>query len=237
MTDSRYTPYAQYAQPYPYATSGLGQGHPQRSYRDTPSHPSQSYSQSQSYAANGYARTDAPSLPGHSQAGYPPSSSRHRTSSMNTNAPMLSQSSASALYGNPPMLPGGHPRGHSQHYGSPPDSMAHSGATYMAAQPHELQADYIRSGTPLMNGSPDYYYAQSVENPSPPRPFPCDLCALSFNRAHDLKVCLSFLNLIDQVCSSLPSVIATRIQASGHFSAMAVAGRPLLERMLSNGTR
>lgn len=190
MSDSRYAPYAQYAQPYQYATSGLSQSHPQRPYRDTPSHPSQAYSQS--YVTNAYplsGRTDAPALPGHPQAGYLPSSSRHRTTSMNTNAPMLSQSSASAMYGNPAMLPGGHPRGHTQHYGSSPDSMAHGGATYMAAQPHELQADYIRSGTPLMPGSPDYYYAQSVENPSPPRPFPCDLCALSFNRAHDLKVC------------------------------------------------
>ena len=234
MSDSRYAPYAQYAQPYPYAT-GLPQGQRPPSHyhsRDTPTHPSQAYSQS--YAPNGYGvppRSDASSLAGQSHSGYPSNSSRHRTTSMNANQPMLSQSSA--VYGNPPMLQGGHPRGHSQQYGSPTDSLAH-GATYMGAQPHELQADYMRSGTV----TPEYYYAQAAhENPSPPRPFPCDLCALSFNRAHDLKVCPSVLAFCYLVRSWHSSVTEKHIRANGHTSAMAAVERHSRERTLSSVIR
>lgn len=54
-------------------------------------------------------------------------------------------------------------------------------------------ADYAqhRATAPTPSNSADYYYSphdNQLSSPSPPdRPFPCDMCALSFNRQHDLK--------------------------------------------------
>jgi len=72
----------------------------------------------------------------------------------------------------------------------------------IVTNPHLYTGDYRDSSephrpqtTPLPYGHPQAQYTpQSPINPSsmqypasPPRPFACDMCALSFNRQHDLK--------------------------------------------------
>jgi len=108
-------------------------------------------------------------------AGYPvygnsyPNSSRQRSLSMSVPyAPVPSPSQA------PPM-----PNG------------------YFTAQPHLYPNGIQRPQTPMMNAMqpsspPASYYGHSGSPlnqvpASPQRPFACDMCALSFNRQHDLK--------------------------------------------------
>lgn len=57
-----------------------------------------------------------------------------------------------------------------------------------SSESHRSQATQMPYGHPQTQYAPQSPIDGSVQYPaSPPRPFACDMCALSFNRQHDLK--------------------------------------------------
>lgn len=57
-----------------------------------------------------------------------------------------------------------------------------------SSESHRPQATQIQYGPPSTQYVPQSPIDGSMQYPaSPPRPFACDMCALSFNRQHDLK--------------------------------------------------
>lgn len=188
MSDSRYpthgqVPHAQYGS-HVYANSGLANGYSQR-------RPSAPYAQAQSnyppsYPTNAYSvpqRSMTPSLAGHPQQGYPQSPSRNRTTSIST-----MPATSSGNYGSgqqPPML--GHHRTPSQLQSTQLD------VAYLVPHAQGLAPNYVQPNSPPPSNAGDYYYGQTStaqdgqSSASTQRPFPCDMCALSFNRQHDLK--------------------------------------------------
>ncbi|KAL5507162.1 hypothetical protein ACEPAH_6618 [Sanghuangporus vaninii] len=183
MSDSRYpphsqVPHAQYAASPSYAAPTLAGGYPQRSPYSTgqpnyaPSFPTSQFPVPQ--------RSMTPSLAGHTQAGYPQSVPRHRTQSVA--AVPATPSGNYVPSQSPSML--GHHRTQSH--------LQTSQLEYMTANPHALSPEYLQG--PSTSNQANYYYDQHTANAqdgqgsaTPQRPFPCDMCALSFNRQHDLK--------------------------------------------------
>lgn len=181
MSDSRYP--SHYSQQDVYGTSGLAGGYQHSSARQTthygrdmqmqPNYPSQ-------YATNGY------SLPmtSQTQSSYPQGVSRTRTPSV----PSMQTTSSGHYVQNPALSSS---PAHLHQMQASQMNPASQYANYSTGNPNTLQADYLRSS--MSPSSPaDYYYPSTnipdLQNSTPSqRPFPCDMCALSFNRQHDLK--------------------------------------------------
>lgn len=74
---------------------------------------------------------------------------------------------------------------------SPPHTRAHAVPTYLPLSASHAPPAMVPPSQPVPHYSPDIVYGQSVNGvqypASPNRPFSCDMCALSFNRQHDLK--------------------------------------------------
>ncbi|KAI5123673.1 hypothetical protein M0805_001702 [Coniferiporia weirii] len=210
MSDARYPPHAHAvphahhysADSYAYTSAGLANGHHSHHSQRQPAPYAHAHavreadsrpSHSPSYPAGAGAypmpqRSVTPSLAGHHpQLGFPPGSSRHRTSSISA-----AQAAAQGHYAHaqsPPM-----PSSNGLHR---PQSHLHASQLAATTQhtgymdPHSLvnPVDYMhRSATPVTPSPADYCYGQDGQmSSSSQRPFPCDMCALSFNRQHDLK--------------------------------------------------
>ncbi|KAJ6499115.1 hypothetical protein C8R45DRAFT_1071716 [Mycena sanguinolenta] len=90
-------------------------------------------------------------------------------------------------YGQHPPHHQSHPQGYAQPYGHSPSS-----PTMSRPRSHSV---YGSQQAPIMAPHPQYPQQVPLAPPagydeyptSPPRPFSCDMCALSFNRQHDLK--------------------------------------------------
>lgn len=202
MSDSRYSSHsqptrAQYtdsysSQAYAGSNTGGGQphsprhpasfGHPSVVRRDSYGQPSQQSSYSNAYPVP--QRSVTPSLSGHPQAGYSQGSSRQRSSSIS-----MHPSSTGSFANNqlPPIHSNPHNRMSSQAHPVPVPT------AHYPPVPHMHPSAYIqRSTTPAPSSAAGHYYGHSPNMmeqvpASPQRPFPCDMCALSFNRQHDLK--------------------------------------------------
>lgn len=127
---------------------------------------------------------------------YPPTHpySHDRSSSVSTIPQTAYQGGGQAI---PVPVPSGrshtHTQSHSpsQAYSPRPHSMSHPYATsspYPQASPHQG----AMSGMPTAQYPPQVAFSQQGDPnsqfpASPQRPFSCDMCALSFNRQHDLK--------------------------------------------------
>ena len=130
-----------------------------------------------SYSTTSYSSGGSPTSP-HQQSMYPltnsipsPHSPRHSHTHSHTHSHSLLQSHS---------VSNSRPRSHSQShpYLPPPQSPSHS-----SGMTHQLQASQYPAQVP---------FAQTISigtqyPASPSRPFSCDMCALSFNRAHDLS--------------------------------------------------
>lgn len=184
MSDSRYpSHYAQ--QEHMYGTSSLTAGYQHSSARQA-AHYGRDIQMQSNYPSQ-YS-TNAYSLPmsGQPQSSYPQGVSRTRTPSVPS---MQATSSGHYPHSQSPPMPSNSTHLH-QMQTSPMNSAAQY-ASYSTGNPNAIQADYLRSS--LSPPSPaDYYYPsssmQDLQGTTPSqRPFPCDMCALSFNRQHDLK--------------------------------------------------
>lgn len=160
-------------------------GHPSIPRRDSYGQPSQ---QSYSSAYPVPQRSVTPSLSGHPQGGYSQGTSRQRASSISMHPGSNSPFANNQL---PPIHSNSAHRSGSQAQPIPSSQAAH----YPPVHPHMHPAAYThRSSTPTPSSSAGHYYGHPSSTgmleqvpASPQRPFPCDQCALSFNRQHDLK--------------------------------------------------
>lgn len=203
MTDNRYSSHSQptrsqYTDNYcnqAYAGSNTGSslphsprhpasfGHPNVARRDSYGQPSQPPSYSNAYPMPQRAVT--PSLAGNPQGGYSQGSSRQRSSSISIHSSSTGPFANNQL---PPIHSNPHNRSSSQAHPIPAQT-----AHYPPVHPHMHPAAYAqRSSTPAPSSAAGQYYglpSSMMEQvpASPQRPFPCDMCALSFNRQHDLK--------------------------------------------------
>ena len=197
MSDNRYSTQAhgQHSSSYhsdAYATSNThssrssrapvpyGQEHPKLDGPGQHSSYSNSYSNSQ--------RPMSPSHPSYSQGTYNSHASRPGSSSVTAQQASFAPNGHSQ---HPSLTTnGGHYRSYSQTYSKEYSSSNQHGYQYNGQHSGHTSNYSHRSPTP-----PTYsggYYSQSPDMPdqvpaSPLRPFPCDMCALSFNRQHDLK--------------------------------------------------
>ncbi|KAF8070652.1 hypothetical protein FPV67DRAFT_1488197 [Lyophyllum atratum] len=115
--------------------------------------------------------------------------------------PATGQATASMRDPQAPQRPSGHYHSHSQSqaHGHSPynDISSQSQSHYAQSRPrsHSQSPSYIRTQTvpiAIPQHAPSHFPPQSISiSPqypaTPSRPFTCDLCALSFNRQHDLK--------------------------------------------------
>ncbi|PAV18845.1 specific rna polymerase ii transcription factor [Pyrrhoderma noxium] len=147
-----------YSQQDMYGTSGLAGGYQHSSARQT-THYGRDMQMQPNYPSQ-YA-TNGYSLPmtSQTQSSYPQGVSRTRTPSV----PSMQTTSSGHYVQNPALS----------------SSPAHL---------HQMQASQMNPAS----HPADYYYPSTnipdLQNSTPSqRPFPCDMCALSFNRQHDLK--------------------------------------------------
>ena len=120
---------------------------------------------------------------------YPTMSTQNPTPVQPASAPYQINHSTS------PPLPGHHAGAYpppANHYSSPPTTY-HPRQNYPSPPDHHAQHDnstshYSTQAPLLPHMTTPYFSAPATQYPaSPSRPFSCDLCALSFNRQHDLK--------------------------------------------------
>ena len=68
------------------------------------------------------------------------------------------------------------------------NSHLYNGDYHDSSEPHRPQTTQVPYGNTQSQYGPQSPINPSMQYPaSPPRPFACDMCALSFNRQHDLK--------------------------------------------------
>lgn len=200
MSDGRYVPqHAQVAHPS-YADGYHGQAYPA-----TASSASRSSRQPMPYANGHLARAEDQAYPGHHSSyssAYParsansPLANTPQLAYANGTRPRSSSISAGHASSNQYSLPqhspmpanGGHHRSSSQAHGSLVAS-SQRGLDYSShvVYPHRPQTPSPSSSAGHYYGHPHQSMLDAQVPASPQRPFPCDLCALSFNRQHDLK--------------------------------------------------
>ncbi|KAJ7785251.1 hypothetical protein DFH07DRAFT_948325 [Mycena maculata] len=137
---------------------------------------------SQMYPAPQSAGSSSPLMYG---GGFPPTSKNGPGSPSSAYASGFSPTSPYSPYGPDSSSPASTP-----HYGS---SSSHYGAGPQQPPVHYMSRSPPSPYSPA--SLPAYYGAPYVPPPqfagdypaSPPRPYPCDVCALSFDRHHDLK--------------------------------------------------